>query len=103
MDDIIEKLGITPLLSHRFYADIHAKTSEPYCKADDVREVEQQRNEMLERDIVFMSHLKRILSGVRKNKYDNPMNVIQEVMRCFDFTPDIRITGRKFDDIRDLI
>ena len=46
--NIIEKLGIKPIRAHLFYADVHAKTSEPYCKADEVREVEQQNAEMLE-------------------------------------------------------
>ena len=48
MSDMIEKLGIAPIVSHRFYADVNAKTSESYCKADDVRELEQQQNELIE-------------------------------------------------------
>ncbi len=47
-ESLTEKLGITPIQSHRFYADVHAKTSEPYCKTEEVRKVEQQNADMLE-------------------------------------------------------
>lgn len=48
MSDIAEKWGITPLVSHRFYVDVHAKTSEPYCRTDEVREIEQQNLRLLD-------------------------------------------------------
>ena len=48
MSKFTEKLGINPIRAHRFYADVHAKTSEPYCKTEEVRKVEQQNADMLE-------------------------------------------------------
>ncbi len=48
MSKFTEKLGIKPIRAHRFYADVHAKTSEPYCKTEEVRKVEQQNADLLE-------------------------------------------------------
>ena len=91
MNDIIEKLGI------------ESKYRVSIVNGDIILDLEQQRNDLLERDIIFMGHLKRILSEIREYKYDNPINVIQKVMKCFDFTLDKKATGKSWEEIKELL
>ena len=85
--NITEKLGIKPIRSHRFYADVHAKTSEPYCKTEEVREVEQQNAEMLEALIedtmsveeVFVDMPNLPFKAEHKEKHKSRIRLIEKV------------------------
>ena len=79
----IEKLGITPIKAEYFYGDVFSKVSKPYCPEEPVRELEQQRNEMLEALIDLMKGVQGLppltaIRGTLEKEWQYGLSVIEK-------------------------
>jgi len=92
MKDIIEKLGIKPLKTYFYIAD------GDYCNPQEVRELEQQRNEMLEALVKDIDLLETIMEHTYGDEYiqSELLNRIDIVQRI---APDKSLTDIEIKDL----
>ncbi len=114
----IEKLGITPapwecdgayltgkdFKVGEYIVDVHpfGMPNKTYEQFADVRVIETAP-ELLERDIKFLHAVESMKEKYKKLGDTGSFSIISEVMQNFSFKPDIKATGKSWEEIKELI
>jgi len=96
--NIIEKLGIEPI--ERKY---NKKIWDTVFSQKEVRELEQQNRELLERDIRFFNQLERIVNKYQRLLSKEEFEVANMIYNMYDLTPDLKATGKTWEEIKELL